>query len=379
MKCAWFAVLVFSACGPLTPPKMDAGQGGGVATGGGIATGGGGALGGGSGGGVGSTGGGGNTGGGTTDAGLNWSFSSLTINTTSSASGSIIGIGETDAGVWAMSSYGRLYRSQGGPFSEVVALQDAQPSAYQARSFAISPSGRMFFVTTVWFATCGAGCESQANWTFERINASATVLTTLCVIDDTHVLAVGDTGGSNDGLSYRWNGTALNMSTTPLSVQRPAMCWKSANSNDYLIAADDAVVRYDPVFESFTVEPTVTMAAWTAGGAVAGHDWVFASGPRAADFTTTPRWTDVLSPSSGIDTIRAVVGISPTLTWGFGGSSSSSSQKLWRFNGTTWSAYTPDLTGFYQLQTAFRASDGSIYFGGESTSFQVGLGRAVLR
>ncbi len=378
MKHAWLAVVAFAACGPLSPPRMDAGQGGGAATGGGT---GGGATGGGMGGGAtgGGNTGGGNTGGGAPDAGLSWSFSSLGINTTSSATGSIIGLGETDAGVWAMSSSGRLYRSQGGPFSEVVALQDAQPSAYQPRAFVISASGRMFFVTTVWFATCASGCESQASWSFERINSGTTVLSTLCVIDDTHVLAVGDTGGSSDGVSYLWNGTSLNMSTTSLNVQRPVKCWKSANTNDYLIAAANAVVRYDPMFQSFTVEPTVSMAAWTSGASVDGHDWVFASGPRVADFTTTPRWADVLTPASGIDTIRAVVGVSPTLTWGFGGSSSSSSQKLWRFNGTTWAAYTPDLSGFYQLHTAFRASDGSIYFGGESTSFQVALGRAVLR
>lgn len=389
MKFAWFVVAgALFACGPLKPPMMDAGQGGGVATGGGVGGAGGGSESGGGtavGGGI-ATGGGMPMGGGTgieTDAGIpdagtpTWRFSTLSVNAVTSTTGTIVGIGENDAGVWAMSSSGRLFQSTGGAFNEVIWLKESGGAAYQPADFVVAPSGRFFFVTSRWVATCAVDCGVLANWAFDDHNVAATALRSLCVVADDHVLAVGDTGGHEAGVAYRWTGTELNQNVISLSVSRPSRCVKSV-SGDFIIPGDNGVLRYDPATQSFTPSTTTSTVGWRHAGSVDGHDWIFGTGPRIATPVDASTWTDTQN-FNGQNSIRAVIGVSPTLVWGFGGTASSSAQKLWKFDGTSWAAATPDISGFYQLQVAFQARDGVIYFGGESALGEVGMGRAVLR
>ncbi|PZR18780.1 MAG: hypothetical protein DI536_02555 [Archangium gephyra] len=305
-----------------------------------------------------------------------WRFSTLSVNVVTSNAGQIVGIGENDAGVWAMSSYGRLFQSTGGPFNEVLALKETDGSAYQPSDFVIASSGRMFIVTTRWVGSCASDCANQANWTFDDHNVAATALRSLCVVDDNHVLALGETGSGNEGVAYRWTGTELNLNVIPLAVDSPGRCVKSVHG-DFIIPGQNGVLRYEPGLQSFTSSSSTSQLTWRYAGSVDGHEWIFASGPRIAEEVGSV-WTDT-QYINGQNTIRAVIGASPTLVWGFGGAMSSSSQKLWKFDGTRWSAVTPDLSGFYQVHVAFKAGDGTIYFGGESAILEVGMGRAVLR
>lgn len=309
------------------------------------------------GGGGGATGGGG---GGAADAGDGvWDFANLTLNPAPSNSGNIVGFAETDAGIYALSGSGRLYRSSGGPFTELFAFPSLQPLDFEA-----SASGHFFIVTTVHFLECGTGCDSAANWVDRTISASAEVLDSLCVVDDNHVLAIGNQGGGYDGIAYRWNGTTLASSPTMLGVTDPTDCWKGA-SGDFFIPADDTVVRYAPGSQAFTLETAGPMPSWRGGGSSPGHEWVTGLGPVIAERGQTS-WTTVFTGSAG--SLNTVVGISPTLAFAFGGGFNSSGQAGFRFNGTTWSAMTPDLPVMNVAQSSFRASDGTVFVGGNDAN-----------
>ena len=88
-------------------------------------------------------------------------------------------------------------------------------------------------------------------------------------------------------------------------------------------------------------------------------------------------WTDVFTDSAA--SIVSVVGISPTLAFAFGGGFSSSGQAGFRFNGTSWSAMTPDIPVMNVSFSAFRGSDGTVYVGGYDASQFPAIVRGVRR
>jgi hypothetical protein len=76
-------------------------------------------------------------------------------------------------------------------------------------------------------------------------------------------------------------------------------------------------------------------------------------------------WADVFAPTgmSGA-AITTVVGVSPTLAFAFGGGPSSSGQAGYRFDGSTWSAMTPDVPVLNVAFSSFRSANGAVYVGG---------------
>lgn len=279
------------------------------------------------------------------------------MNPAPASSGAIVGFAETDAGIYAVSGSGRVYRSSGGAFTELFAFPGMQPLDFEG-----SASGHFFIVTTVHFLECASDCGDAGAWVDRQISAANEVLDSLCVIDGDHVLAIGSRGGANDGVSYRWNGTTLAANAVLLGVGHPDNCWKGA-SGEFFIPAEDTVLRYTPGSESFTPEPTGPMAGWRGGGSSPGHEWVTGLGPVIAERGQTS-WTNVFAPTGGSGSITTVVGISPTLAFAFGGGFSSSGQAGYRFNGTSWSAMTPDVPVMNVAFSSFRASDGTFYVGG---------------
>ncbi|MDP3157285.1 MAG: hypothetical protein Q8N23_31725 [Archangium sp.] len=358
MRAAVWVAVSFIACGPLTPPKMDGGGGGGNVTGGG-----GGVTGGGSGGGA--TGGGGTTtgggaGGGAMDAGDGiWDFSSVALNPTPVNSAGVVGFAETDAGLYAVSSSGRLYRSTGGAFTELFAFPGLQPADFEGTA-----SGHLFILSTVHFLECDSDCGDAGSWTDRQISASNEALDSLCVIDSAHVLAIGSRGSANDGIAYRWNGATLATAASLLGVAGPDNCWQSA-SGDFFIPAHDTVLRYSPSTEGFTPELTMTpMRGWRGGGSSPGHEWVTGVGPVIAERGQSS-WSNVFAPTgtSG-SSIVSVVGISPTLAFAFGAGGTSAGQAGYRFDGSRWSAMNPDVPVLNGTYSTFRASNGVVYVGG---------------
>ncbi|MBL8909287.1 MAG: hypothetical protein JNM17_01165 [Archangium sp.] len=373
------AAIVASACGPLTPPQKDAGTGGGgattgggSATGGGSSNGGGSATGGGSGGG--STGGGTAVGGGAAAGGgtaMTWTFSSIGMTPAPTNSGSIVGLAENDAGIWAMSGSGRLYLSTGGAFTEQLVLPQGQPVDFEG-----APTGELFAISTVYFSVCRSSCADAGSWTQTRITASNETMESLCVVSGSHVLAVGSAGGSNDGMYHRYDGQTFDVGSTAFAAFSPNACWRG-ESGDFFIPVEDAIVVYEPGSLGFTPENTPGMPSWRGGGSALGSEWVAGSGPTIARRSGT-NWTNVLT-RSGEGSVNVIVGVSATEAFAFGGGFSSSGQSGWRWNGTTWVELMPDLPLMNQAISALRTSSGTIYIGGNDQNQYPVIVRARLQ
>jgi len=65
-----------------------------------------------------------------------------------------------------------------------------------------------------------------------------------------------------------------------------------------------------------------------------------------------------------VDVVRAIVGVSPTLAFGFGGGGTGDGQCGYVFNGTAWAKMPTDIPAMNQARAVFRATDGTIYVGG---------------
>ncbi len=303
-----------------------------------------------------------------------WDFSSVALNPTPVNSGGIVGFAQTDAGLYAVSSSGRLYRSTGGAFNELFAFPGLQPVDFEG-----SASGHLFILTTVHFLECDSDCSDAGAWTDRTISASNEVLDSLCVIDGSHVLAIGARGNPDDGIAYRWNGATLASTASMIGGVAPDNCWRGA-SGDFFIPADDTVLKYSPSSEGFTPEPTMTpMTGWRGGGSSPGHEWVTGLGPVIAQRGQSS-WTNVFAPSgtSG-SSIVSVVGISPTLAFAFGAGGTSSGQAGYRFDGSNWSAMTPDVPVLNGTYSTFRSSAGVVYVGGYDGSQSPVIIRAARR
>ena len=62
--------------------------------------------------------------------------------------------------------------------------------------------------------------------------------------------------------------------------------------------------------------------------------------------------------------IFSLVGISPTLSFAFGGRSTASGQAGFRFDGTRWAPMTPDIPAVNVAYSTFHSSEGAIFVGG---------------
>lgn len=356
-------ITVLAGCGALGPARTDAGAtGGGTGgTGGGIATGG--SSGGGPGGGGGSGGGGS-----TTDG---WTFSTMALNGAPTSAGPIVGLVEAQNGdVFAMSQSGTLYRSTGGSRFEALFTL----TGLYALDFDGTADGPMFAISTVYFWRCLSNCAEAASW--ERIpgTGSGFGFTALCVASSTDVLVLGEQGSFNDGFYSTWNGALLSGRNT-LDADGPNACWKNVNG-ELIIAADQAVVRYTPSDSSFTTE-TAPAKSWRGGGSGGGRDWLSGTGPTIAEHSdggTT--WNAVYAPVGVASLVTEIIGISPTLAFGF--ASTSNDQHGFRFDGTRWQVMTPDLPGeMTEVNASLRTTSGVIYVGGRDSDFNPVIIRGV--
>ncbi len=302
-----------------------------------------------------------------------WDFSTITLSPAPATSGAIVGLAETDAGIFAVSGSGRVYRSTGGAFNELFAFPGLQPL-----DFEVSDDGHFFIISTVHFLECASNCADAGAWTDRTISPSNEILDSLCVISGDHVLAVGSRGSSSDVIAYRWNGTTLATSAITVGATGPENCWRGA-SGEFFIPADDTVLRYTPSSESFTFEPTATPSNWRGGGSSPGHEWLVGAGPVIAERGSSS-WTNVFMPTgtSG-SSIVTVVGVSPTLAFAFGAGGTSSGQAGWRYDGTSWSAINPDIPTINVAYSSLQTSAGVIYVGGYDTNQYPAIVRAARR
>ncbi len=316
--------------------------------------------------------GGGSSGGGagTVDAGDGiWDFASVTVSPTPAASGGIVGFAETDAGLLAMSGSGRLYLSTGGAFLEVRSFPGIQPLDFEG-----TPSGHLFFLTTVDVFDCASNCADGGAWTQGTVNPNGRALETLCVVDDANVMAVGTEGSFGAGMYFPWNGT-IAATSIPLGVDSPGNCWRGA-TGDLFFPAEGEVLRYAPLTSDITHEIVGPLATtlWRGGGSTPGHEWVARPGPVLLE-RGSGGWTDAGVLGTGVEFISVFVGVSPTLAFAFGGGGTADGQCGYRFNGTSWARMTPDVPAIDRARASLRASNGTLFVGGTDSNG----GPAILR
>lgn len=369
MRRLTFAILsslcALAACGPLSPPKNDAGAGGGGAIGGGSGGGttGGGAGGGGGGGvidggtGGGSGGGSGGGAGGGTGGGLaaSFTFGSVQFQDTMSSSG-IVGLGGVTGDVWALQESGALLRSTNGPFT---------------RQFTFTGGGRDLYVNgstvvvALWRAlrVCTSGCSLETD--FSDFNLVSLGLDAFAVCGrGTAIWAITEDTMYNGGLYQLVNGQWTSLGALP--IRYPRHCW--VDDADVLwVAGQNGVVRYDgqsSVFEEVT--PPQTGVTFYGGASIGGTAWVVGGGQRIARRTGPATWVVEEHPAGSSQTLLAIGGPADAML-AIGGVQQSSRPRYLTSDGGTWTEVNtalPGLPGFGAGNVVFAPSNALLYIGG---------------
>jgi hypothetical protein len=256
-----------------------------------------------------------------------------------------------------MSSSGYIYRSTGGAFQQLFRLVSF------VRDFEGSPSGQMYALGSGDFWRCEGDCADAGAWVSRTVNGASASLRSVCVIDDTHVLVVGNIGGGSDAVSWRWDGVQLAAGSSSLGGTYAQDCWKGASGNLF-IAAQNAVLEYSPDTGGVTPHATAVTLNWRGGGSSPGHEWLTGSGPNIVD--SASGWGTAFTGTSG--SITAVVGVSESLAFGFGGGFNSQGQAGYRWDGGVWAPMNPDVPVINNTASAFRTSGGTIYVGGDDSN-----------
>lgn len=377
MRAPFAALVVLSACGPITPLRPDAGSTGGGTSGGlgggfvfGGGTVGGGVSGGGTSGG-GSTGGGstggGSTGGGSTAGGssgggaagggsaggaalgaFNWVSMSAVPSPASGASATAVSARAGEAYV-AISP--KLYRSTGMAFNEVANL-----SLSSIKDVVVTPAGKVFVVSNGpgSMICTAADCSMGSNYTMQVSGGSSDYFDGLCNRGEA-VYAIGN-GSSSQAILFEFNGTGWTKISNDLGFTNPKRC-EVGPSGEIYVLGKTFVVRYegggfgqenvDLMGQSaaewndmaFTFSATGVLDAFLVGGI--GIGGTVTSYRYARRNPAGGGWTALPIPMMG-SSLNAVVTVAPNeyIAAGSPGSMMSTPRFL-GWNGVTWGA-TPN-------------------------------------
>lgn len=367
------ALLIVTACGPLTPIKQDGGSAGGgglsLVGGGFVAAGGqgGGVIAGGSAGGAtaggsiagGSTAGGstagGSTAGGSTSGGSTaggaagggvgpWVWSNLVAQPPPSSTTYAITVASRPGEVYVGMDNSRLYRSTGGAFAEITGL-----TISGIADLYLSPSGKVYAVSSYRLAAhcLATDCTVAANYVTLPSGAGPGTesFEGICGLGE-RVFAIGVRDTNNVGLLYEFDGVgAWTKVSNNLGVNYVRQC-QVLPSGEVLVVGDQGVVRYDQ--GATTPEPIdlggQPQATWNAlaiaiqGGTVT--DAFVAGGGSGSRYArrnnVAGSWTSLM-PIAGGATLYAIAALSPTefLAAGTG------TPRFSMWNGTTFVAATP--------------------------------------
>lgn len=366
MRVLLLAVVALSACGPLMPLRMDGGTaggsagggfvfGGGFVSGGGFTTAGGNAAGGS---GAGSTAGGaataggsaggsviaGGSAGGSVDAGLgNFVWSNLGVMPVpSSTSTYAVAVASRPGEAWLGLDNGKLYRSTGGAFNELVGfLLSGINDLY------VSPSGKVFVVTQGRSAAhcLAADCSMAANFTTVMLMSGGTENLKLVCGSGERVMALGtrDTNGIGtlyefDPLLGQWTKVSNN-----LGISTPRGCVIGPGGEVYVVG-ELGVVRYEN--GATTPEPVDLMgqstatwmgiAMWTSGGSITEAMLVGSGGGYrfARRNNTAQTWTSLMPNVTAGSAMYAVTALGPSEFLAAGSGAAANKFMMW--NGTAW-------------------------------------------
>lgn len=369
MRVLLLAVVALCACGPLMPLRMDGGSAGGsgggsaggLVVGGGFTTAGGnvggGSVGGGSsGGGTASAGGAaggavtaGGSAGGSVDAGLgNFIWANLAVLPTPTSSFTNgMAVSSRAGEAWVALDNGRLYRSTGGVFNEVVGFMLAG-----VNDLYVSPSGKVFAVTQGRQAAhcLAADCSVAANFTTVSISPTGTdSLKSLCGRGE-QVMALGVRDTASVGTLYEFDamqGQWTKVSNN-LGISTPRGCVIGPAGEVYVVG-ELGVIRYEN--GATTPEPLDLMgqpnAAWTGialwpSGSTIVEAQLIGSGSGyrfARRNNANQTWTS-LTPNPGAGSaMYTVIALGPAEFLAAGSGTGANKFMMW--NGTVWAPAMP--------------------------------------
>ncbi|MBL8919933.1 MAG: hypothetical protein JNJ54_13790 [Myxococcaceae bacterium] len=360
MRISSLLLLLASACGPLTPLLPDAGTGGGAGgaaggvqgggAAGGSAGGASGGTGGGAAGGTGGTGGGtaggaaGGTAGGTADAGLgSFTWSNLVAQPAPGSLTWAVTVAARPGEAWVGMDSGKLYRSTGGPFTELTAFVLSGLT-----DLFVSSSGKVYAVAQGRTAAhcLAADCSTAGAFTtVMSATASTDSFRGLCGSGE-RVVAYG-VRDTSTGVLYEFDGVGpWTKVSNNLGVSTPKDCAVGPAGEVYVIG-DTGIVRYEG--GATTPEPIDLMgqpaATWQSialavqGGVIVEAFAVGGgSGYRVARRNNqTATWTS-LPPNPGAgSTLNTVLALRPSEFLAAG----SGSTRFMAWNGAAWGPATP--------------------------------------
>jgi len=359
-RLAVLVVLGVFACGPLSPPKADAGSGGGGgATGGGMGTGGGtggGGSDGGTGGGVG-TGGGLGGGGGGEDAGpsdagsRDFSFSQVAVSSSSTAP--ILGVGGVSGALWALQQSGRLLRSSGGGLSEAF--------AFTGNGVGLVVQGMQVVVALAReLRVCTAQCEREASYDSFDLSARGEFAEAVCA-SAMRSWAV-TSNAQNDARVYRRDGTQwTSLGAVPLRY--PAGCWEDATGALW-IAGQGGVVRFDGT-GSFIAVGGPQVLYWS--GVSYGTETFVVGAAATIGRLVDGGVVDVSQHPPGATFALAAVGGPSDAPFALGVVQGSTQPRYLRWDGSSWlgvSTSLPALVGSGSVNVVHTTSPNEVYFAG---------------
>lgn len=362
MRLSVLALVLASACGPLTPLVADGGRGGGSAGGGST---GGGSVGGGVGGG-GSAGGGsvggGSTGGGSVGGGAaggaaggggaggvgggsgTFVWSNLVALPAPSSFATPVGVSCRPGEAWVVMDNGKLYRSTGAAFNELVGF-----SLGGLSDVYVSPAGKVYAVTSGRTAVhCTAGdCTIAANFVSNSVGTSTDTLKSLCGSGE-RVFAVGRRDTASIGTLYEFDGMGgWTKVSNNLGISSPQQCQVGPLGEVYVVG-DLGVVRYDQ--GALTPEPIDTTgqpnATWSSIALAVENmaivEAMVVGGGSGYRFARRVRggtsWASLMPNTAGT-MLNIVVAVSPTefLAAGVG----TTAARFMAWTGATWAPAMP--------------------------------------
>ncbi len=372
------AAVILTGCGGLRS-NLDAGVDGGTSGTGGAAGGGtGGSSGGGSGGSSGggsggsSGGGSGGSGGGTGGGGAGtFSYSALSITSTSSDNSFFVrGISGRAGEVYAIASSGHVLRATGAGFSEV-----ARP-ATSGNSIYVAPDGAVFVSFSRQIGHCLSDCATTpANYRLTQIGFSEDMVA-VCGTTSSNVYMVGNRDTGVIGVLYQWNGTQWSKVSNNLGLSGPHACAINPDGTLF-IAGERDVVRWqgggatnETASLDLTVIPNVSVQSWNGIWTdPSGLAFAVGDGNRVLKRNTTGVWSLFVDPMpSTTSSLRTVTGPSSGELLAAGFNNTAAMKNLQLFNGTEWKAAVADLPTIKSVYSAFWASPNEIYWGGGDVS-----------
>lgn len=392
MRALPLALLGLVACGPITPIRTDAGSGGGTATGGGFVFAGGSSAGGfvAAGGSTvgGSTAGGstagGSIGGGSTAGGSAaggsaggslgpFTWVSLSIIPTPSASGTAAVAARTGEAWLAISP--SLYRSTGAAFNQVAGV-----NLSSVRDVWVTPMGKVFVVSASpsSYICTASDCSVGANFTLQSSGDSSDYFDGLCGSGEA-VYAIGN-GNNSQAILFEFNGTGWTKISNDLGFNGAKRCVVGPSGEIYVLGKTFAIRYESGGFSQENVDLLGQQAAewndfaFTFGASVEAF-MVGGQGPGGSVVSyrfarrnaTGGGWTAMPIPMMGTS-LNAVVRLGPNEYLAAGSSSVMTTPKFLQWNGTAWVASTQPPNALATVTRASAVSDREVFLVGNASA-----------